>query len=358
MKTYRHFLFLLVLLLSFAVGALTVSLIITCRNLARESRVLSTIPLRDDQRKQSVFQAEGEMHHVSFYNDSTFLYTSGNTLFLQHLKGNRPEIVFKGHTQPIQDYEVSPDGRRLASASQDGTLRLWDLVTGECLAISQQVDTLSQPGWTMLHDIVYSRDGKRILSADMTGIKTWKAYNLELLSSEESDAFYMCSGLLSPNEQTFCTRIPDVPKGFNIFEHKMKGNIDYDLLTHIGERDPISYSTDGKRLLVANFDKGSMEVLDIDPKVMYEQRSILWFYSPEIPLYAAALSRDGKQLVSAHSDGTIRIWNAENGAEREILHWAGRPVDGICFSPNGTRVLAYCNSTGEFCIWGPFSWMI
>src|SRR5262249_56410502 len=42
----------------------------------------------------------------------------------------RPQIVLEGHTAPVAGLAVSPDGRTLASASWDGTLRLWPLGGG------------------------------------------------------------------------------------------------------------------------------------------------------------------------------------------------------------------------------------
>lgn len=350
-------LIILMAVFAFLSGALTVAFLCQRHRIARQEHVLGSIPLRNDQRRQTVQRYEGEMHQVSFYSDSTILFVSGNTLFLQNVRDTGSRIVFKGHTETIQDYEVSPDRKHVVSSSEDGTLRLWNVHTGECIAVSQQIDTLEQPSWTMLHDIVYSRNGKEIMSADMTGIKIWRAIDLKLLSSENSDIFYLCNGVLSPDWKTFCSRIPDLLEGFNIYERKTKDE-EYLLLDHLGDRDPLCYSADGKRLIVVQRDSGNMEVLSIKPKTMRETRSWLWFYSPKAYLYDAAFSQDGKQLVSAHGDGTVRIWNAENGAEREVLHWEGHEIDGVCFSPDGVRVLAYSNHTGEYCIWGPFSWMI
>ena len=88
MKTNQIILPSLVLVLCLAAGALTLALIQTRRSLARANRVLDSIPLRSDQRKQSVGKTEAEMHHVSFYDDSTLLFTSGNTIYLQ------PEDVY------------------------------------------------------------------------------------------------------------------------------------------------------------------------------------------------------------------------------------------------------------------------
>ena len=42
-------------------------------------------------------------------------------------------VHFRGHRKRIECIEFSPDGTRLASASSDGTLRVWDAATGDCL---------------------------------------------------------------------------------------------------------------------------------------------------------------------------------------------------------------------------------
>jgi WD40 repeat protein len=43
--------------------------------------------------------------------------------------------VFNGHSQAVWGCAFAPDGTRLASASFDNTLRLWDPVSGECLSV-------------------------------------------------------------------------------------------------------------------------------------------------------------------------------------------------------------------------------
>ena len=334
-------------------GVLGVMYAIQWEKLSRVTRAYSTIPLRDDQRRQTVCKMQGEMYQPRFLDDSTILFVSGNSLYRKCLRGEAPDIEFKGHSGPIQDYAMSLDRRRVVTGSGDGTLRLWDTATGECLAVSEQLDTLDQPSWTMLHDVVFQRGDRRLMTADMEGVKIWRAKDLALLSNEDSDYFYMCNGLLSPDSRTLCAPVPNTLNGFNVYDRRTGAP-----LYHVWNKAPVQYSGDGNRLLAVSWEEGEIEIWDIDPRTARKRISFLWLCSPHVPLNAVTLSPEEDLLISAHADGTVRVWNALNGAEREILHWEGRKVDGLCSARGGMWILACSNSSGEYCLWGPFSWMI
>lgn len=349
----RLFLVLLTAFFALLTGVLGVMYAMQREKLSRVVRAYSTIPLRDDQRRQDIHPLPREMHQARFYDDTTLLYVSGKCLYRAALRDGGEELEFRGHGSDIADYEVSPDGGRIVTSSSDGTIRLWDPLAGACLAVSERLDTLDQPSWTMLHDIVYLRGGRALMSADMWGVKIWRARDLKLLSEEYSDYFYMSCGLLSPDGRTLCAPVPESVEGCVVYERKKETG-----LYRLHDKSPIQYSADGRRLLAVSWDEGGIEIWDIDPRSAARQISLLWFNSPKVRLRAVSLSPKGDLLVSAHEDGTVRVWNALNGAEREILHWEGRKVDGVCFDPKGFRILAYSNESGEYCLWGPFSWMI
>jgi len=83
------------------------------------------------------------------------------------LSQGQPVRTLEGHTSWVRSVAFSPDGKLLASGSDDDTIKLWDVATG------REVRTLEGHNYAVT-SVAFSPDGKLLASGSYKEIKLWE----------------------------------------------------------------------------------------------------------------------------------------------------------------------------------------
>jgi WD40 repeat protein len=188
---------------------------------------------------------------------------------------------FTGHTARIANAVFSPDGRKVATASNDETVRIWDVATGETL------QTLV--GHTeIVFQSAFSPDGTLLLTGSLDN----------------------------------SARLWDVATGVEV--RRFAG--------HTAAVYSVAFTADGTHALTTGKD-GTIRFWDIAAPV---ERDTLG--GPTSFMYAIDYSPDGKLLYAGNADGTSKIWNVATQTVAHVLFDDAR-VNVAAFSPDGRYLL-------------------
>jgi WD40 repeat protein len=277
-------------------------------------------------------------------------------------------IELSGHSGLVVALAYSPDGRTLASASADGTARLWDLNTGKLTAMLQSPAARA-------YCVAFSRDGKSLAVAyggprglvqlwDVEPVRrraSWAAnpdttrglaFNsdatlLATVGDAEGAGIWRTNGgllvrdLVAPYPpmtavayepgDRFVAAVSGRPADVLVWQ-ATDGQL-YRSLRHISDWGyAITFAPDGDRIAV-----GLERTVAIWNPADY-RRPPLW------PAHAGAVlgvafTPDGQTLLTGGADGLVKLWDPD-GRLRHTFDWKLAEIGAVAFAPDGLTAAA------------------
>ncbi|UCD99371.1 MAG: DUF4062 domain-containing protein [Chloroflexota bacterium] len=267
---------------------------------ATESENTSAVKIWQMDTGDQLFDLEGHAGNIeglTFTPDGIKLVAVGNNLTTWDIAQQGCAYSIKRHGALIDSVVVSPDSRKIFTASRATQVYSWDLETG------QEMDPVWEAGG-MVHAITTSNDGRYVYIVPIkdTTIRVWdlsdetELYSFEDLTSAEVLKVSGDGKRLGCAGETGI-QVWDLEHGRNLFEHSGR-------FYRIGD---IDLTPDGSRMVSVSHNVSDMivRVWDIDKRIELAN------YSVDAPLSKCAISSDGRKIIAGEHSGVIHILHIE-----------------------------------------------
>jgi WD40 repeat protein len=235
------------------------------------------------------------------------------------------------HAGPCVMPSFSPDGRQLLTTGADGVGMLWNTRTGQALTKPMRHGRPDLDSLSIMTSSVFSSDGKKILtgSFDHTA-RIWDA-----VSGEE------VVQLVNPQRVAYAAWSPDESRiltsywygGAMLWDAKTFQPIGA-LMSHRATVRKSLFTPDGNKIVTSSLDH-TARIWDghtgkpVSPPLQHGD--FVWELD---------ISPDGKLIATASYDKTVRLWSIADGSPVGVPMWHEGPVDTVAFSPDSKQLVS------------------
>ncbi|WP_328435677.1 nSTAND1 domain-containing NTPase [Streptomyces sp. NBC_00425] len=230
-----------------------------------------------------------------------------------------------GHHGAVNSVVFGPGRRLLASASSDGTVRLWDVAARRAVG-----ELAGHHG--PVRSVSFSPDGRTLASASSDAtIRLWSVSDRRQIAVLTGHRGPVRAVSFSPDGRTVASAGQDgTVRLWDTRTHRETGR----LPGHSGDVLALAYAPDGSRLASAGSDR---TVRLWNPHTLRDV-GVLSGHSGDV--LAVAFSPDGRVLATGGADRTVRLWDPATHRQTGLLAGHDDDVNGLAFGPGGHTVVS------------------
>lgn len=254
--------------------------------------------------------------------------------------GRRLYRVWQSSVDIIYRIALSPDGRKLAGGTWDGTLKVWDIARGSLLWAVNWPQTV-----IVIYQLEFSPDGNLIACSgddfDVRLLKTSDGSEWQRLVHPQR---VMIARWTSDGQLLVTGDADGIIRFWKL--HKTEPAVCIKTFTgHSQTIFGIAFSPDNLRVASSSLD-GTVKVWDVDSGVL-----IHTIESHDSGVLRLRWSPDGRSIVSSgRDDSIIKLWNPEDGRLQATLQGHTSTVRSLFFTPDN-RHLVSSGPDGTLRIW-------
>jgi WD40 repeat protein len=238
-----------------------------------------------------------------------------------------PALVrdFTGHTGAVMACAVTPDGRHVVSASNDRTLKVWELGSGHAVA------TL-EPHTYPVTACAVTPDGRHVVSAstDRT-LKVWELASGCPVATLQGHTASVTACAVTPDGRHVVSGSND--RTLKVWE-QVSGRPVATLQGHTASVTACAVTLDGRHVVSASKDR-TLKVWELA-----SGRPVVTLQGHTDHVTACAVTPDGRHVISASEDRTLKVWELASGRLVATLQGHTHWVQACAVTPDGQHVVS------------------